>query len=317
MVSESWNTVCQESSPTDQARVFEKLLHENLNRYCPEQEMKISSKDKPFINAELKKIDRRKKREYQKRGKTEKFLNLKKLFDVKYREAAEKYFNKHMDELRVAKPGQAFSVLKRLGAQPGDCTDSNTFYLPVHESESLSPQQCAESIAQHFASISQEFPTLSLDVLPGRVKDKIKSGDRAPIVSEMDTYLKIRAAKKPKSGTPNDLPKALIQEFSPELAKPVSIIVNNIFQSGQWPTHWKLEHVVPIGKVPVPETLDDLRPISLTPFFSKVAEHFVTKWLLDHIGEKLYFRQYGGQKGNSTSLSFLILSFLARIVMIK
>ena len=105
-----------------------------------------------------------------------------------------------------------------------------------------------------------------------------------------------------------DLPKALIQEFSPELAKPVSIIVNNIFQSGQWPTHWKLEHVVPIGKVPVPETLDDLRPISLTPFFSKVAEHFVTKWLLDHIGEKLDFRQYGGQKGNS--ISHYIIEFL-------
>ena len=68
-----------------------------------------------------------------------------------------------MDELREAKPGQAFSVLKRLGAQPGDSTDSNTFSLPVHESESLSPQQCAESIALHFARISQEFPPLSLD----------------------------------------------------------------------------------------------------------------------------------------------------------
>ena len=156
-----------------------------------------------------------------------------------------------MDELRVAKPGQAFSVLKRLGAQPGDCTDSNTFSLPVHESESLAPQECAERIAQHFAT-SQEFPPVSLELLPGRVQDKIQSGDTAPIISEYETYLKIRAAKKPKSGTQNDLPKSLIHEFGPELAKPVSIIINNIFQSGEWPTAWKLENVIPIGKVPIP-----------------------------------------------------------------
>ena len=88
------------------------------------------------------KIDRRKKREYPKRGLTEKYLFLKKQFDSKYREGAKKYFlqaYKHMYELTVAKPGQAFSELKRLlGALPGDCTDSSTFSLPMHESESSS-----------------------------------------------------------------------------------------------------------------------------------------------------------------------------------
>ena len=87
--------------------------------------------------------------------------------------------------------------------------------------------------------------------------------------------------------------------FTPELASPVKIILENIFKTGEWPSHWKLEHVIPIGKVPVPESEDDLRPISLTPFFSKVAEHFVVKWLLDYIGDKIDFRQYGGLKGNS------------------
>ena len=80
----------------------------------------------------------------------------------------------------------------------------------------------------------------------------------------------------------------MIQEFGPELATP-----------GHWPTHWKLENVVPIGKVSFPETEDDLRPISLTPFFSKVAEHFVARWILEYVGEKLDFRQYGCQKENS------------------
>ena len=69
-----------------------------------------------------------------------------------------------------------------------------------------------------------------------------------------------------------------------------------------------MEHVIPIPKVPSPESEDDLRPISLTPLFSKVAEHFVVSWLLDHIGHKLDFRQYGGLKGNS--ITHYIIEFV-------
>ena len=32
-----------------------------------------------------------------------------------------------------------------------------------------------------------------------------------------------------------------------------------------------------------------------------MTEHFVTKWLLHYIGDKIDFRQYGGQKGNSVN----------------
>ena len=72
-----------------------------------------------------------------------------------------------------------------------------------------------------------------------------------------------------------------------------------MFHSATWPEQWKKEYVTPIGKVPQPETEDDLRPISLTNFFSKVAEHFVVGWLLNYIGDKIDIRQFGGSKGNS------------------
>ena len=46
-----------------------------------------------------------------------------------------------------------------------------------------------------------------------------------------DTYCKLRSTKTPKSGVPNDLPKELLQEFSPELASPVNKIMQNIGKS--------------------------------------------------------------------------------------
>ena len=308
IVRETWDGIKDDISVTEQAKQFEDLINDKLQTFCPLKEMKLSSQDKLFITAELKRIDRQKNREYLKRGRTEKYLNLKKTFERKYKIASEKYLEKNLDSLRDAKPGQAFSVLKRLGAQPGDCLDGSTFSLPTHESESLSELESAERIADHFASISQEFPPLSTDCLPSRVLTKLQSPGRPPSITEYDTYCKIRAAKKPKTGIQNDLPKLLTQEFAPELALPVHRIVSNIVKSGEWPSHWKLEHVVPIAKIPMPESEDDLRPISLTPFFSKVTEHFVVMWLLEFIENKIDFRQYGGLKGNS--ITHYIIEFI-------
>ena len=71
--------------------------------------------------------------------------------------------------------------------------------------------------------------------------------------------------------------------------------------------------MTPIGKVALPETEEDLRPISLTPFFSKVAEHFVVEWLLEHIKDKIDFRQYGGMKGNS--ITHYLIEFINYILL--
>ena len=85
-MSESWSSVSEDISATEQAADFEKLLSENLNKFCPEKQIKLSSQDKLFITAEVKRIDRKKNREYLKKGKTEKYLKLKGLFDLKYKD---------------------------------------------------------------------------------------------------------------------------------------------------------------------------------------------------------------------------------------
>ena len=112
--------------------MFEQLVNNKLNQFCPEKEIKLSSQDKAFITAELKKLKRQKSREYIKRGKTEKYKRLDKLFETKYKIEAKKYLDKNLDALKDTNPGQAYSILKKMGAQPNDCIDSNTFTLPSH-----------------------------------------------------------------------------------------------------------------------------------------------------------------------------------------
>ena len=286
-------------SPTQHAQLFEQLLFGKLDECCPEQTMRVSFQDKPFINLELKRLDRRKQREWQKKGKSDKYVKLAAEFEEKYKAASQRYLRNKMDELKHTQPGKAFRILKTMGAQPGDCADDNSFHLPCHQELKLTDQQCAEKIAEHFAAISKEFAPLSLNLLPERVKVKLEATSNPPVISEYQCYEKMKATNKPKSVIPGDLPSKIVKEFTAELAQPLSKLLNNIAQSAIWPQQWKVEYITPLAKIPVPLSEDDLRPISLTAFSSKVMEQFIVMWLLDFIGDKMDFRQYGGIKGNS------------------
>ena len=201
-----FSSINDDLAPGDQAQALENTLITRLDEYCPIKVIRVGPQDKAWVNQEIKQIKRKKHREYTKKGKTEKYKQLSQLFDEKYKAAAEHYLISKIDALKETKPGKAFKILKDMGAQPGDCTDDHSFALPNHQAQNLSPKQSAEKKADHFASISQEYPPLNLDLLPDRVRQNLSTKTNPPIISEHECYQKIKAAKKPQSGVPGDLP---------------------------------------------------------------------------------------------------------------
>ena len=270
ITSESFSGIDEKLSSSEYAQKLQQLLIGKLDEICPLETMRISFQDKPFINKELKVLSRRKGREYLKKGKSPKYLKLAEEFDKKFKAAAERYLRNKIDDLKEAQPGKAHSVLKTMGAQPGDCTDDQTFSLPDHQEQNLTDEECAERIGKHFAAISKEYPPITINLLPERVKTKLEDKTNPPPITEHDCYLKLKAAKKPKAVIPGDLPNTIVKEFTVELANPLSKLLNNIAQTASWPQQFKVEYVTPIGKIPLPLSEDDLRPIALTAFFSKV-----------------------------------------------
>ena len=95
--------------------------------------------------------------------------------------------DKNTEALKDTNPGQAYRILKRLGAQPGDCTDNNTFKLPGHCTENLTNQESAERIASYFSAISQEYSPLDTHKLPNRVRRKLETSSSPPIITVQET----------------------------------------------------------------------------------------------------------------------------------
>ena len=167
---------------------FENIVNTKLDLILPKKSVKINPNvDKPFYTDELKKLDRQVKRVYRKQFRSEKYFNLKKLYDEKYKKAATDYLEKNVRSLKEDDYGKAYHSLKKLGAQPGDCMDEGTFTLTSHLEENLTTEESTERIAEHFAKISQEFPPLRVTLLPDEVRKKLSeeiSGANLPEISD-------------------------------------------------------------------------------------------------------------------------------------
>ena len=266
----------------------------------------------PFFTKELKTLDRQRKREYRKHGKSERYCSLNDVYKAKYSKASKDYLKNIMKELEESNPAQANKILKRLGAQPGESEEESNFSLPSHQN--LTPKQSADKIAQKFAEISQEFPPIKIANLPVRVQSKLAStkNQQVPHISRQMVEDKIKKAKTTKGGVEGDLPAKLIKEFSSELAPPLAQLYKAIAQTGKWPSRWKTEQGLPLKKISNPQSEDDLRIISLTPFFSKTFEQLVLDWLLEHVGDQLDNFQYGGRKG--TSINHYLIDLITFIL---
>ena len=94
------------------------------------------------------------------------------------------------------------------------------------------------------------------------------------------------------------------------LAYPVTDIFNLITQTAVYPPQWKVEHQIAIPKVFPPESENELRNISKTPFLSKVYESFLGEWLLGIVEPHLDPGQCGMKGASITHYLIKLLHFV-------
>ena len=92
----------------------------------------------PFVTEDMKVLRRNILREYEKRGKSQKYNELKLCMKNKKEKEVLKYKEKILDDVRNGNRNSTYSALRKLGVRPGD-NGSTTFHLPAHVDRKLSP----------------------------------------------------------------------------------------------------------------------------------------------------------------------------------
>ena len=71
-----------------------------VNKYLPEKVRTIASDDEPWYTQPLKKLDRRRRREFARNRKSSKYLQLNQIYDQKLSKAKKKYKRDMIDNIK-------------------------------------------------------------------------------------------------------------------------------------------------------------------------------------------------------------------------
>ena len=73
------------------------------------------------------------------------------------------------------------------------------------------------------------------------------------------------------------MPSWIFRVFADFLSSSICFIFNRSFQSGRFPSCFKVANIIPIPKCSHPLSISDYRPISMLPILSKLLERLVVK----------------------------------------
>ena len=300
-----WSLMINGLSSSDMVQTFQEMTNGLMDIHFPLKRISISPYDKPYFTEELKKLRRYRQRIYRKHGRSPKYLEVKEEFDDKLKAEAKKYKDKIVAEVSDGKRGSSYAAIKKLGSREFEVLNkAATFDIPEFVENGYDDNQSTEALADFFSSISQEFEPIDVSRFTLNIREKLEEGNNDvnfPILNEHEVYKKISKAKIPHSTVPGDIKRALVKDCNVELTEPVTRIYNEITRSKEFPRPWVNEQQTPIPKKHPPESLDDLRNISGTPFFSKQYESFLSDWLLPIVEPFLDPGQCGGLKKSSIS----------------
>ena len=124
-------------------------------------------------------------------------------------------------------------------------------------------------------------------------------------ITESETLSIINKLKSKNSSGKDEISNKLLKSIKDEIAKPLTIIINQSLKTGVFPDALKIAKVKPLYKKGDNFCLNNYRPISLLPTISKIFERVMFTQLYSYLNANnlLSEQQYGFRSQHSTELA--------------
>ncbi|MFM2293543.1 MAG: hypothetical protein RIS29_3356, partial [Bacteroidota bacterium] len=290
----NWSHMYRMNTCEDMLDYFNFVISSIIDEFLPFRVCKRNRSDKPWIDDNFRYLIRRRQFAWSNNNLVEYRMYRNKVQRCA-RNLRNKYYQRHINNLRNSNPKQWWQNIKKLTGQKE--TTPKYCIAMADELCNGNVQQLTNNINDFLQSVSDDLAPLSPDLIP-----PISHCPDEFIIEPYTVERRLSKINSNKSGGPDDIPNWFLRDSSVWLAEPVCAIFNASVRDGIVPTIWKKANVVPVPKTNPPRKIEsDLRPISLTSTLSKVLESIVGGWILEFVRDKLDTQQYGGIRGRSTT----------------
>ena len=234
---------------------------------------------------------------------TIKYLKYRSIYRKLKRLTKQTYYNTVFKEYRF-NAKKTWNVINNLIGRTNDKSSiSDTF--KVEGTQITNPNTIAEAFCKYFTNVGPDFAS-NIPKSKSSPTHYLQNCNQASFfIAPSDPYeiSKIIDNMKNKSSSGHDdLNSIFLKTIKGSIIEPLKIIINKSLHTGIIPKDLKLAKVIPIYKSKDKQKLNNYRPISLLPIFSKILEKIMHKRLYGFLlsSKVLYSSQYGFRNKHST-----------------
>ena len=220
------------------------------------------------------------------------------------------YYEKKLDDYKSNARGTWRILNEVINRQNKPTALPSTF--KIGEVENNDPVEIANKFCEYFSNIG---PSLADKIPISRKSHKSFLTKNSVNSIFIDTATQQEVVEISNSFRPgiaagcDNIPMGIVKETIDVISEPLTHIINLSLTSGVVPDQLKIARLIPIFKTGDKGLLNNYRPVSILPIFSKLLERVMYKRLLNFLNKHriLSNNQFGFRKNHSTSLALIHL----------
>ena len=311
----NWQVYFLESDPNKAWNFFVKSILSILDSICQIRKSRYTNSRPPWITNELMELanDRDRAMKLAKREPSPSNIiqakSLRNEAKIAFKTIREEFIKAKLDEHKDD-PKKFWNELSNV--IPGNKCKSNEVYNLIDtNSEALSNDVAPTYVNNYFSTIggvlAEDIGTIDPNeqafLNERQQRDFLEMNQlNTEIFTLEEVQREINSINVYKSSGINNISSRVLKDIwqiHPEL---LLNILNKALQKGTFPNAWKHGTVIPIPKIPNPQQVGDLRPITLLPLPGKVMERLIHNKLYPYLEENdiLTSKQNGFRKQHGT-----------------